>query len=63
LAEVSVTAGTLRLDNLGNLRLVSAQITSIDMTILGQSLILGRLWHGESVAQLMMTHQAQFQRM
>ena len=30
MAEVSVTAGTLRLDNLGNLRLVSAQITSID---------------------------------
>lgn len=30
MAEVSVTAGTLRLDNLGNLKLVSAQITSID---------------------------------
>lgn len=30
MAEVSVTAGTLRLDNLGNLRLVSAQLTSID---------------------------------
>ena len=30
MAEISITAGTLRLDNLGNLRLVSGQATSID---------------------------------
>ena len=30
MAEITVTAGTLELNNLGNLRLVSAQVTSVD---------------------------------